>query len=111
METPAPEDAVAAAILHWSSLAELARFAVDRHGFGDDNGGFGVIYPDDLDEYARVVERVEIPEGFVQVYGFWGPPEGYEILVPEADYLRWLAAALRDAGHPKEAAQVSAIMS
>jgi hypothetical protein len=106
VQTPEPEAAAREAIRHWRRLPELADFAVCRHGFGDSDGGFGVIYPGDLDEYARVVERTSIPERSVQVYGFWGPPDGYELLVDELAYLRTLANVLSEAGHAAEAARV-----
>jgi hypothetical protein len=41
---------------------------------GDSNGGFGVVYPGDVDAYDRQVDGVRIPERFVPVYGFWGLP-------------------------------------
>jgi hypothetical protein len=83
MEAPEPATAVRDAIRHWSSLPDLALFAARRHGFMNTDGGFGILYPGDLDEYDRAVDGVNIPEGFVQVCGFWGPPDGYELLVPE----------------------------
>jgi hypothetical protein len=106
---PDLESAIRDVIRHWSRLAELAEFAVDRHGFGDSDGGFGVTYPGDLDEYDRVVEGCYIPPGFVKVYGFWGPPDGYELLVTESQYLRTLIAVLSDAGLTAEAARVRAV--
>jgi hypothetical protein len=56
-----PQPAVVASIRAWSRLPDLASFAVARHGFGDTDGGFGVTYPGDLDEYDRAVEGVTIP--------------------------------------------------
>lgn len=106
MKPPEPEGAARAAIRHWSRLPELAEFAALRHGFGNSDGGFGVTYPGDLDEYDREVDGVSIPEGFVQVYGFWGPPNGYEVLVTELVYLTELAAVLSAKGHEPEADQV-----
>ena len=106
MEPPEPAAAVRDAIRHWSRLPELAEFAVLRHGFGDSDGGFGVTYPGDIDEYDREVDGVRIAEGFVQVYEFWGPPDGYELLVTELVYLTELAAVLSAKGHEPEAAQV-----
>src|SRR5262245_12592136 len=79
VEQPEPEVAARDAIRHWSRLPELAEFAALRHGFGDSDGGFGVTYPGDLDDYDHEVDGVCIPEGFVQAYGFWGPPNGYEL--------------------------------
>lgn len=110
---PAPELEVAVrnVIGHWPQLAQLAEFAVGRHGFGESNGGFGVTYPDDLDEYDRHVEGLSIPAGFVEVYGFWGAPEGYEMLVRESQYLTILANVLTAAGHPLEAARVRSLLA
>lgn len=78
----------------WSFINDLPRYAIKMHGYGDSNGGFGITYPDDLDEYQREVERVIIPRGMVQAYGYWGPPEGYEFLVTEVTYLKVLAEVL-----------------
>jgi hypothetical protein len=108
-DVPDPEDAVRDAIRHWSSLTALAEFAVRRHGYGNTDGGFGVIYPGDLDESDRVADGIHIPDGFVRVYGFWGLPDGYELLVPEAVYLKTLVAVLSAAGHAREAAQVQSL--
>jgi attachment invasion locus protein len=109
VQAPQSEAAAREAIRHWSRLPQLAEFAGRRHGFGDSDGGFGVTYPGDLDEYARVMEGAHIPEGFVQVYGYWGLPDGYEVLVNELVYLDTLADALWAAGHLDEAAQVQAL--
>ena len=108
--SPDPESAAREAIRHWHRLPALAEFAVQRHGFGDSNGGFGIIYPGDLDEYDRVVLGDHIPAGFVQAYGFWGPPDGYEVLVPETTYLAALADELSAAGHAAEAARVGSLI-
>jgi hypothetical protein len=107
---PTPEAAARDAIRHWKWQPQLAEFAAQRHGFADDDGGFGVIYPGDLDEYDRGVGGVHIPEGFVQVYGFWGPPDGYEVLVPEAVYLGQLAGVLSAAGHAAEAERIRSLV-
>lgn len=85
-------------ISHWRQPAELADFAEKRHGYGDTNGGFGVTYPEDLDEYARQVERAHIPVGQVEIYGYWGVNQGYELLVPEKLYLTVLAEHLQKVG-------------
>jgi hypothetical protein len=106
---PEPEAAIREVIRHWSRFPELAEFAARRHGFADSDGGFGVLYPDDLDEYDREVDGAHIPPGQVQLYGFWGPPEGYEILVSERLYLHTLAGALAAAGHTAEAARVRSL--
>lgn len=109
MDAPTPQIAIREAIRHWSSLTALSGFAIQRHGYGDSDGGFGVTYPGDLDEFDSLVDGVRIPEGFVQVYGFWGPPDGYVLLVYEALYLDTLAGMLSEAGHNAEAAQVRAL--
>lgn len=110
MRMPSPETAIRDAIRHWSRLPELSEFATERHGFGNTDGGFGVTYPGDLDEYDRVIDGINIPEGFVQVYGFWGPPDGYELLVPESAYLRTLVEMLAEQGYSAEAKRVKALL-
>ena len=67
-------------------------------------------YPGDVNEYDRVVEGSLIPEGQVQLVGFWGPPDGYELLVFERDYLKVLAAALDEAEYPNEANRLRAVI-
>jgi hypothetical protein len=109
VDPPAPEEAVREAIRHWLRLWELAEFAVQRLGYGDSNGGFGITYPGDPNEYDRVVLGVHIPDGCVRVYGFWGPPDGYERFVPESVYLITLIEMLVEAGHEAEAEQVRAL--
>ncbi len=105
-EKPDAATACRGAITHWSSLRALATFALERHGYGDSNGGFGVTYPGDLDEFDREAEGRFIPEGFIVVYGFWGPPDGYEVFVAESYYLAMLARILAEAGFTTEAREV-----
>jgi hypothetical protein len=83
-------------------MPELVEFAVRRHGFGNTDGGFGITYPGDLDDFDHAL-GVCIPEGFLKVYAFWGPPEGYELVVPEFVYLTTLAEVLSEAGYTIEA--------
>ena len=59
----------------WSCINSLPAYALKRHGFGDSNGGFGITYSGDLDEYQKEVEQVSIPNGMVQAYGYWGRRE------------------------------------
>jgi hypothetical protein len=85
MTHPSPETAIRDAIRHWSDISQLAEFALRQHGYSDTNGGFGVTHPGDL-EYDRAIDGVRIPAGFILVYGFGGPSDGYELLVRESDY-------------------------
>lgn len=107
---PDPTLAALIAIRHWRDKSALARFAADRHGFGDSDGGFGITYPSDLDEHDRAVEGVQIPTGHVLAYGFWGGSAGgYEVLVPEALYRRVLSEVLECLGLRQDAAMVRAL--
>jgi hypothetical protein len=104
-----PTFAALTAIRHCAGKASperLVRFALDRHGFSDSDSGFGITYPGDLDEYARIVENRTITDGFVLAHGFWGPPDGYEVLVPEWLYRDVLAEVLECMGMWREAASV-----
>ena len=101
-----PTFAALTAIRRWHDKAELVKFARERQGFGDSNGGFGITYPGDLDEHYREVERRNIPKGFVLAYGFFGQPDGYEILVPEWLYRDVLAEVLECLGLSVEASSV-----
>jgi hypothetical protein len=109
VDAPDPEGAARDAIRHWRRLPDLAGFAELGHGYGDSDGGFGVTYPGDLDGYDRLTLGDRIPAGYVRTYGFWGPPDRYAVLVPEADYLAALAGELAAAGHSAEAARVRAL--
>lgn len=109
-----PDASLAAliSIRHWSRLEDLAAFAAERHGFGDSNGGFGITYPTDLDEYDREVDKIAIPDGHVLAYGFWGESGsygGYDVLVPEALYLSVLAGELSRSGFDQAATKVRAL--
>jgi hypothetical protein len=108
---PEEKSAILAAVRHWRDLAELACFAVQRRGFGDTDGGFGVTYPEDLDEYDREAEVRAIPPGFVGVYGFWGPPDGYEVVVSESRYLSVLAEVLDAEGRSTDADRVRSLIA
>lgn len=90
----------------WSNTDDLLKFALTRHGYGDSNGGFGITYPGDLDEYQVEVEKELIPAGMIQVYGFWGPPDGYEFLVPEENYLQVLAEVMFETGANENAQRI-----
>ena len=102
---------IRAAIESWGNTAELAAFAEKGHGYGNSDSGFGVVYPDDLDEYDRVVEKIAIPEGAVRIYGYWGPPDGYEFIVSLRNYMEVLSHVLRANGLDEEALVVQRMMS
>jgi hypothetical protein len=94
--TPISSEAACREIIsQWSQLSELADFAELRHGYGNSDGGFGITYPGDLDEYEIEVEGIKIPNGSVLLYGYtFALPPGYELLVSEHDYLTVLAHIL-----------------
>lgn len=87
-----------------SPLRDLANFAMQRHGYRNSDGGCGIIYPDELDED----DNDSIPDGYVQVYRFWGLSEGEEHTVPETLYLEVLALMLAAKGLLQQSFQVDA---
>ena len=92
--TPSPEGAAHAAMRSWRELRELADFAARRYGYGNSDGGFGIIYPGDLDTSDRVADGLLIPAGLVTPHGFWGTDRGrggYDVLASERVYLTILA--------------------
>lgn len=80
----------------WPTGEDLVLYAIRRHGFGGDDGFYGVTYPDDLDEYQVEVKGEFIPEGFVEI-NYWDG-EHKEIQVPELRYLESLKDHLRRTG-------------
>ena len=77
----------------WPSDAELVEYAVKRHGYGGDDGYYGVTYPTDLNEYEIVVERRCIKDGNVEI-AYWDG-DFQAIQITEAAYLEALEANLR----------------
>ena len=89
-------DMILNVIRSWHRPEQLAQFAVDRRGYGNTDGGFGMHFPESIDDYEREVEGHLIPHGQVEIYGFWGKENGgYEFTVPEAIYLTILADFLK----------------
>lgn len=78
----------------WLTSSQLPGFAESRHGYGNTDMGHGVTYPSDLDEFGKEVDQIEIPQGYVQVYSFFGPPDGEEYLLLESVYLDILSQFL-----------------
>lgn len=112
MEAPDTTTACREVIDAWSTLAQLADFAEQRHGFGNSNGGFGVIYPSDVDEYMAEVEGVNVPERMVLLYGYaHANPPGYEVLIQESVYLVNLLVVLLEKDMPAEAQRVGNILN
>lgn len=112
MDAPDAKTACREVIDAWSNLAELVDFAEQRHGFGNSNGGFGVIYPDDVDEYMAQQEGVHVPYGSVLLYGYaFAIPPGYEILLEESVYLRNLVDVLREHGLTAEEERVIVLLN
>jgi hypothetical protein len=109
-DDPELEEAVRASLRsgarYWT-LPELAAFALSGHGFGESDGGFGITYPGDCDDYERALGQDFAP-GYVRAYEFFGPPNGREWLVPEPLYLAVLAEMLDAAGFTADAARVRA---
>lgn len=112
MDAPDIETACREVILEWRNPVELAFFAEKRHGYGNSDGGFGIIYPEDLDEYQVEVEKIHIPKDHLLVYGYaHAMAPGYELLVLETKYLSVLAQMLTNLGLSREAARVSALVN
>lgn len=76
---------------------QLVEYALQRHGYCTDEGCFGVTYPDDLDEYDRVIEGQSIPTGMLLI-NYWDG-SNQEVLVQEHDYLVALKEYLLMTGH------------
>ncbi|WP_269630763.1 hypothetical protein [Pelomonas sp. BJYL3] len=88
----------------WPRPAELVQYAKARHGFGGDDGYYGVTYPSDLDDYQREVEGEHIPEGSVEVHYWDGAFR--DLLVPEYEFLEVLYQHLVDIGQAALAAEL-----
>jgi hypothetical protein len=88
-------------------LDRLADAALSRHGYGNSDGGFGVSYERDLTESG---ECGPIPPECVEVYTFWGPPEGESYVIPERTYLQILALVLCAKGRDQDFRKVAAFL-
>lgn len=82
---------------HWPSDEQLVDFAEQGAGFGGDDGYYGLLYPDDLDEYDKEVNGEFIPEGYIEVY-YWNGPQDI-IHVEESFYLEELLNYLKEKGN------------
>jgi hypothetical protein len=112
MDAQEPSAACREVILEWSTLSELADFAERRLSYGNSDGGFGVIYPEGLDEYDIEVEGIRIPTGSLLIYGWaFASPPGYEVLVDEKLYLGTLRDVLWERGLIAGAERVAALLN
>ncbi|MGB3619882.1 MAG: hypothetical protein WBA20_00885 [Ketobacter sp.] len=46
---------------------KLIEYALGRHGYGGDNGSYGITYPEDLDDFDRA-NGENIPDGKLEIY-------------------------------------------
>jgi hypothetical protein len=88
-------------------LDRLADSALSRRGYGNSDGGFGMLYERDPTESE---ESGPIPPGCVEVYTFWGPPDGEAYVIPEKTYLRVLALVLLAKDRIEDATKVDAYL-
>ena len=87
----------------WPPLDKLVEFAVKRHGFGGDDGYYGITYPSDLDDHDRV-NGYTIPEGIVEI-SYWDG-EIKEVLIEKKEYLTLLLAHLDKLDVPELAREI-----
>jgi hypothetical protein len=76
---------------------QLVQYANARHGFGGDDGSYGVTYPDDIDIYERDISQQIIPEGSVEIY--CSAYTDQDILISEKSYLSALKSYLESMGY------------
>jgi hypothetical protein len=93
----------------WPSDAELVEYAVKRHGYGGDDGYYGVTYPTDLNEYEIVVERRCIKDGNVEI-AYWDG-DFQAVQVSEAANLEALEANLQSKGHAALAGTLRSLLT
>jgi hypothetical protein len=93
----------------WPTPSFLADFATRRVGFGHE--GYGMNFPEGIDDHDREVMGIHVPTGHVDIYGFYGNPEGgFEHIVPETMYLGVLAQFLRELKRTAEAEAVERLI-
>lgn len=82
---------------NWPKAERLVEYANKKHGYGGDDGYYGVTYPTDLDEYDREVDNIIIPEGYVEI-NYWDGAHR-DIQVTEKEYIVELRKYLRRTGN------------
>lgn len=80
----------------WPSDEELVGYARKRHGFGGDDGYYGLTYPWDLDDYQIEVDGAFIEKGHVEIR-YWNG-DFATLQVPEIEYLNELLTYLKMKG-------------
>ena len=88
-------------MLAWHNLDDVARFAVERRGYGNTDSGVGLDYPKKEDRAGQV--RIW--------YWDWSHPKlkTRSFHIPEVDYLATLAGLLRLRGHVEQAEAIEAL--
>jgi hypothetical protein len=93
----------------WPRPSLLADLATRRIGFGHE--GYGLSYPEGIDDHDREAPGIHVPAGHVDIYGFYGNPDGgFEHIVPETVYLGVLAQVLREQELTSEAEAVERLI-
>ncbi len=87
---------------------DLVNYAESGHGYMADEGFFGVTYPDDLDEYEKVHDGRNIPNGMVEI-DYWDG-EDIEVLISLSDYLHCLIKYLEKIGETSLVERVNKIV-
>lgn len=80
-----------------------------RRDWGDTDGGFGTTYSTDLDDYDRHVDGVSIADVHVQLYGFWGLPDGYKFQNSESDYILHVIRYVRDVDATRDVSSLESL--
>jgi len=89
---------------NFPSDEELVEFANSRHGFGGDDGSYGVTYPTDLDAYERDIQQQVIPDGCVEIY--CSAYTDKDIIISEHKYLSELDKFLKEKGSHHLASEI-----
>jgi hypothetical protein len=93
----------------WPSDEQLVEYACAGHGYGGDDGYYGVTYPSDLDEYQKLVDGEFIRQDHVQIAYWDGDIQTLEIT--EVAYLEAVKARLNSNGKNALASIVQALIT
>jgi len=104
------EEAIQYLLRHnWPTDDELVEFAERGHGFGGDDGYYGITYPDDLDEYEIEVEKRKIPNGMIEI-DYWDG-QNDSLLVEEEFYLEKLKEYFANKGKLNDANKIDTLIT